>query len=44
MRAQQISRLRERYQVLIECANETEQLNLLSRLERDGHKCRALIA
>lgn len=37
-------KLHERFQVLIECADEVEQLNLLSRLEREGCKCRALIA
>jgi hypothetical protein len=32
------------YSVLIECADEAEQLRTLKRLQADGIKCRALIA
>jgi hypothetical protein len=37
-------RLRERYQVLIDCRNEEEQAVLLTRLDQEGYRCRALIA
>lgn len=38
-------RLDSAYQILIECADEAEQLRLLERLQADGIKnCRALIA
>jgi ParB-like chromosome segregation protein Spo0J len=33
-----------KYEVLIECADEAAQLALLERLQKDGLKCRALIA
>jgi ParB-like chromosome segregation protein Spo0J len=36
--------LESAYQVLIECADEAEQRKLLERLQKDGIKCRALIA
>lgn len=32
------------FQILIECADEAEQLKLLTTLQADGTKCRALIA
>lgn len=32
------------FQILIECADEAQQLKLLEGLQRDGVKCRALIA
>jgi ParB-like chromosome segregation protein Spo0J len=32
------------YQVLIECADEHEQLRVLTKLQEDGINCRALIA
>jgi len=37
-------RLRERFQILIDCRDEQEQSELLLQLHRDGHRCRALIA
>ncbi len=36
-------RLRERFQVLIDCRDETEQSTLLARLNNEGYRCRALI-
>jgi ParB/RepB/Spo0J family partition protein len=32
------------YQVLIECADEKDQLRILKKLQKDGIECRALIA
>lgn len=32
------------YQILIDCADEAEQLKILTALQADGTKCRALIA
>lgn len=32
------------HQILIECANEQEQLETLEKLQKDGIKCRALVA
>jgi len=37
-------RLKERFQVLIDCRDEQEQAVLLSRLDHEGFRCRALIA
>ena len=34
----------EAFQVLIECETEAQQLEILTRLQKDGVKCRALIA
>ena len=34
----------EGYMVLIECKNEMEQTNLLSRFQKEGLKCKALIS
>jgi hypothetical protein len=34
----------EAFQVLIECKDEAEQVAILTRLQKDGVKCRALIA
>jgi len=31
------------YQIIIECADEHDQKNLLSRFDKEGLKCRALI-
>ena len=31
------------YQVIVQCPNETEQAQLLTRLEKEGYKCRALM-
>src|SRR5579885_1858390 len=36
--------LESAYQILIECADEAEQLKLLGRLRAENVKCRALIA
>ena len=36
--------LRPVYQVLIECGDESEQLRVLTKLQKDGITCRALIA
>jgi hypothetical protein len=33
-----------RYCVLVQCTDEEEQLDLLERLQGEGHTCRALIA
>jgi hypothetical protein len=40
----QSGELAERYHVLVECADEAEQSQLLARLTGEGYKCRALIA
>lgn len=32
------------YRIILDCANEREQANLLSRFEKEGLKCRALIS
>jgi hypothetical protein len=32
------------YQILIECADEAEQLRIIERLQKEGINCRALIA
>ncbi|MGE3314013.1 MAG: hypothetical protein AB7O26_02775 [Planctomycetaceae bacterium] len=37
-------KLRERFQILIECEDENDQVALLERLSSEGHNCRALIA
>lgn len=37
-------RLREKYEVLVECTDEQEQAELLERLSDEGYRCRALIA
>lgn len=31
------------YQVIVQCPDETEQAQLLTRLEKEGYKCRALM-
>lgn len=36
--------LSEKYHVLVECADESQQSQLLSRLSNEGFRCRALIA
>lgn len=36
--------LQSLYQILIECADEAQQLALLTKMQADGIKCRALIA
>lgn len=34
----------DQYLVLIECRNEEQQVELLERFQREGLKCRALLA
>lgn len=37
-------RLRERWEIVVTCASEVEQRDLLARLTEEGHTCRALIS
>jgi hypothetical protein len=38
------TKLREQYMILVECADEAEQVLLLERWQADGIRCRALIS
>ena len=40
----QSDQLDEKYQILIDCDDETDQIDLLTTLSNQGHKCLALIA
>lgn len=40
----QTGQLQDRYQVLVTCADESGQANLLERLTKEGYKCRSLIS
>lgn len=42
--ADQSDELRDRFQILIDCATEAEQRDLLERLGAEGYSCRALVA
>jgi hypothetical protein len=36
--------LKDLYKVIVECESESEQIEVLDKLLKDGHKCRALIS